>query len=94
MDLNHFDRIGHRIGRVGRIADRGSGNLRRLLIQPRRPGEAFSTRSTPPVYGRVETVPADAVADEGTKETYFSARVVLDPEDVPRIPQPLRITAG
>jgi hypothetical protein len=39
-------------------------------------------------------VSADAVVDEGTKETYFSARVVLDPEDVPRIPQPLRITAG
>jgi len=45
---------------------------------------AFSTRSTPPVYGRVESVSADAVSDEGAKETYFSARVVLDAEDVAR----------
>jgi HlyD family secretion protein len=31
----------------------------------------------------VETVSADAVSDEGTKETYFSARIVLDAEEVP-----------
>ncbi len=45
---------------------------------------AFSTRSTPPLYGRVETVSADAVSDEGTKETYFSARIVIDAAGVPR----------
>ena len=44
---------------------------------------AFSTRSTPPLYGRVESVSADAVSDETTKETYFSARVIIDAAGVP-----------
>jgi len=45
---------------------------------------AFSTRSTLPLYGRVETVSADAVSDETTKETYFSARIIIDAAGVPR----------
>ena len=44
---------------------------------------AFSTRSTPPLYGRVETVSADVVSDETTKETYFSARIIVDAAGVP-----------
>ena len=45
---------------------------------------AFSTRSTPPLYGRVESVSADAVSDEtNTRETYFSARIIIDVESVP-----------
>ena len=44
---------------------------------------AFSTRSAPPLYGRVETVSADAVSDETAKETYFSARIIIDAAGLP-----------
>jgi len=45
---------------------------------------AFSTRSTPPLCGRVETVSGDAVSDETAKDTYFSARIIIDAAGVPR----------
>lgn len=44
---------------------------------------AFSTRNTPPLYGRVETVSADAVQEEGTRESYFATRVAVDVLGVP-----------
>jgi len=36
------------------------------------------------LYGRVETVSADAVSDETTKETYFSVRIIIDAVGMPR----------
>lgn len=44
---------------------------------------AFSSRAPDPIYGRVESVSADAVEDPRTRETYYSAKVVIEPGDIP-----------
>jgi HlyD family secretion protein len=64
---------------------------------------AFSTRRIPTILGRVETVAADAMLDEYTKEPYYLARVLVDsstlPADVrerliPGMPADVLITTG
>ncbi len=44
---------------------------------------AFSTRRLPTILGKVETVAADAMLDEYTKEPYYLARVVVDAATIP-----------
>ena len=44
---------------------------------------AFSSRKTDSIFGRVETVSADAVTDPATRETYYQTKVVVDPSGVP-----------
>lgn len=44
---------------------------------------AFSTRHIPTILGKVETVAADAMLDEYTKEPYYLARVVVDTDTLP-----------
>ncbi len=44
---------------------------------------AFSTKSTPPLRGRVETLSADTVQDDATRESFYQARVVIEPGDIP-----------
>ena len=64
---------------------------------------AFSTRRIPTILGKVETIAADAMLDEYTKEPYYLARVVVDtstlPPDVherliPGMPADVLITTG
>jgi HlyD family secretion protein len=38
----------------------------------------FSSRRTPIIMGRVESVSADAMKDDTTKQSYFSTRIVVD----------------
>lgn len=45
---------------------------------------AFSTRRLPTILGTVETVAADAMLDQTTKETYYLARVIVDTTTIPR----------
>jgi HlyD family secretion protein len=44
---------------------------------------AFSSRQAPTIFGQVVTVAADSTYDETTRETYFGARVVIDPTAIP-----------
>lgn len=52
----------------------------------------LSSRQTPTIFGRVDTVSADSLVDDATHESYFAARVLIDraqiPEDVMRKIQP------
>lgn len=45
---------------------------------------AFSSRSTPTIYGQVEDVSADAMQDETSREPFYLTRVVIDRENLPR----------
>ncbi|MEZ5819017.1 MAG: HlyD family type I secretion periplasmic adaptor subunit [Hyphomicrobiaceae bacterium] len=45
---------------------------------------SFSTRSTPPIFGKVDTVSADALIDETTKQPYFRAQVMVDMKHMPK----------
>ena len=44
---------------------------------------SFSRRKTPTVFGRVESVSADALLNDTTKQSYYLARVVINRADVP-----------
>jgi HlyD family secretion protein len=44
---------------------------------------AFSTLQLPPVFGKVESVSADSMQEEGGKEQYYLARIAIDPKDIP-----------
>ena len=44
---------------------------------------AFSSRKTEAIFGRVETVSADAVTDPATRETYYQSKIVVDSADLP-----------
>lgn len=54
---------------------------------------AFSSKSTPPVYGRVESVSADAVQEEGSRDSFFAARVTVDASNLPHDMTP-KLTPG
>jgi HlyD family type I secretion membrane fusion protein len=43
----------------------------------------FSSRATPIVLGKVQSVSADAIMDDATKQTYYSARIVIDYSTLP-----------
>jgi HlyD family secretion protein len=43
---------------------------------------AFASRGVPTIFGRVETVAADATVDEYTREPYFVARITVDLQTV------------
>jgi len=45
---------------------------------------AFATRTLPTILGTVETVAADSMLDEYTREPYFLARVVVDTSTIPQ----------
>lgn len=45
---------------------------------------AFSSRTTPTIYGQVEAVSADAMQDEASREPYYQTRVVIDRNALPR----------
>src|SRR5207302_11428219 len=42
-----------------------------------------SARSTPIIPGKVQSVSADAISDEAAKQTYYSARIVIDYSTLP-----------
>jgi HlyD family type I secretion membrane fusion protein len=44
---------------------------------------SMSTRRVPPVFGRVESVSADAMTNEGSKQPYYLARVRVDAGALP-----------
>ncbi|KPF71327.1 hemolysin D [Bosea sp. AAP35] len=44
---------------------------------------SFSSK-TDPIFGIVETVSADAVVDERTRETFYQTRIVVDPANLPQ----------
>jgi HlyD family secretion protein len=44
---------------------------------------AFSMRRIPTILGKVETIAADAMLDEYTKEPYYLARVVVNTSTLP-----------
>lgn len=61
-----------------------------LNIQSIAPGQkaevrfpAFAARKPDPIFGRVETVSADAVEDPRSRETFYQAKVVIEPGDIP-----------
>jgi HlyD family secretion protein len=43
----------------------------------------FSSRATPIVLGKVQSVSADAIMDDATKQAYYSARIVIDYSTLP-----------
>jgi HlyD family secretion protein len=44
---------------------------------------SLSKRKTPTLFGRVESVSADALSNDSTKQSYYLARVVINRADVP-----------
>jgi HlyD family type I secretion membrane fusion protein len=44
---------------------------------------SLSRRKTPTVFGRVESISADALSNDSTKQSYYLARVVINRADVP-----------
>ena len=61
-----------------------------LNIQSISPGQkaevrfpAFAARKPAPIFGRVETVSADAVEDARSRETFYQAKIVIEPENIP-----------
>lgn len=44
---------------------------------------AFAARKPEPIFGRVETVSADAVEDQRTRETFYQVKVSVEPGAVP-----------
>jgi len=44
---------------------------------------SLSSRRVPTVFGRVETVSSDAIYDESSKQSYYLARVAVDPASLP-----------
>ena len=51
---------------------------------------AFSSRTTPVLAGEVEVVSADASTDQQTRQSYYTARVEVPPEQVARLPRALK----
>jgi HlyD family secretion protein len=43
----------------------------------------FSSRATAIILGKVQSVSADAITDDATKQTYYSARIVIDYSTLP-----------
>ncbi len=61
-----------------------------LNIQSISPGQkaeirfpAFAARKPDPIFGKVETVSADAVEDPRSRETFYQAKVVIEPANIP-----------
>lgn len=61
-----------------------------LNIQSVAPGQraeirfpAFSARKPDPIFGRVENVSADIVEDARTRESFYQAKVIVEPADIP-----------
>lgn len=46
---------------------------------------AFSSRTTPELYGHVTTISADALVDERTQQAYYRAEIVLDAGEMDRM---------
>ena len=46
---------------------------------------AFSSRTTPELFGHVVTISADALVDERAQMAYYKAEIVLDADQVPRL---------
>lgn len=44
---------------------------------------AFSSRKADPIFGKVETVSADAVEDPRTRETFYQTRVSIEHSAIP-----------
>ncbi|MGV3590293.1 MAG: HlyD family type I secretion periplasmic adaptor subunit [Gammaproteobacteria bacterium] len=64
---------------------------------------AFSSKSVPTLYGTVLSLSADAMVDEATRQSYYQARVAINPESlkdieglelVPGMPAEVFITTG
>ncbi len=51
---------------------------------------AFGTRTTPIVKGEVIMVSADAITDEQTRQSYYSARIEVPPSQLSRLPRALK----
>ncbi|MGE5517536.1 MAG: HlyD family type I secretion periplasmic adaptor subunit [Bacteroidota bacterium] len=51
---------------------------------------AFSSRTTPIIAGEVEVVSADASLDEHTRQSYYTARVEVPPDQIARLPRALK----
>jgi len=45
---------------------------------------SFSRRDTPAIFGKVETVSADSFMDEVTKQPFYRAKVVIEPNGIPK----------
>lgn len=46
---------------------------------------AFSARTTPEIYGRVITLAADAMVDQGTKQPFYRAEIVLEEGEIAKL---------
>ncbi|MBM3604781.1 MAG: HlyD family type I secretion periplasmic adaptor subunit [Alphaproteobacteria bacterium] len=46
---------------------------------------AFSSRTTPEIYGRLDRVSADALIDEATRAPYYRAEVTIPPEELEKL---------
>jgi HlyD family secretion protein len=46
---------------------------------------AFSTRTTPEIFGHVVSVSADALVDERAQMAFYKAEIVLDPGEMDRL---------
>jgi epimerase transport system membrane fusion protein len=64
---------------------------------------AFNSRTVPTLYGTVQSLSADAMVDEATRQSFYQARVVINPESldeleglelVPGMPAEVFITTG
>ena len=57
-------------------------------VQPGQTAEvrfaSFASRQMPIVLGKVESVGADTMFDEMTKQPYYAAKVVVDPASLPQ----------
>lgn len=51
---------------------------------------AFSSRTTPVIGGEVAVVAADTSIDEHTRQSYYTARVEVPPDQVARLPRALK----
>lgn len=46
---------------------------------------AFSARTTPEIYGRVITLAADAMMDQGTKQPFYRAEIMLEEGEIAKL---------
>lgn len=46
---------------------------------------AFSARTTPDIFGHVTKVSADAIVDQATNASYYSAQILIDPGEMEKI---------
>ncbi len=55
---------------------------------------AFDQRTTPELFGKVTQISADAFTDEATRMSYYRAEIVLNEEELSKLPEGVQLIPG